>query len=476
MDSVDLFLRLPRPLRQSVVVGTGLRNRLLRYGRSYRRTLALLAESETWPEERHEALQARRLFELLTEARHGTDFYHESLASIPPSEMVDLAAGLDLGALPLLEKTTLKQETVRFDNQKRRAVARSSTSGSTGSPLEVSYDRESLQISFAFLHRQRIWLGLGAWPRAIRLSGRQLVSSTTLQPPFWLSNPFERQLLVSTYHLRRDTLQPITERLRRFAPTVIEGYPSAIRTLGEGVERHGGLPTVRAIISTAETVTPDIRERIERAFAAPLFDYYSASEGVPFIQQCEHGGLHMRPESGIFEVLDPEGRAVPRGNPGELVVTSFRQWKTPLIRYRTGDSIVLPGLDSPCPCGRTLPLVQEILGRQEDFVETPDGRSIGMFAYRTLKHIVGLREAQIVQTATATFKVNATLDGSRAHADIHSDLRAVFERVLGFPPSVELKICDSIPRGPAGKFRAVVRAFEATSPAAKRTIGEPRDE
>jgi phenylacetate-CoA ligase len=464
VDSTDLFLRLPHPARQGIVAGVGLRNRLQRYGPTYRRMVAQLSDSETWTRERLDRFQSRLLLELLVEARRGTDFYRQTLASFTDSDLAGLATELDLGSLPLLDKSTLKQETGSFDNRLRRSVSRSSTSGSTGSPLEVRYDRESIQISFAFLHRHRIWLGLGPWPRAIRMSGRQILPSSVTRPPFWLANPLERQLLISTYHLRPDSLGPIVGRIRRFAPTVIEGYPSAIRALGEGVVQHGGLPTVQAIMTTAETVTPDIRESIQEAFAAPIYDYYSASEGAPFIQQCERGGLHMRPESGVFEVLDSEGNPVPPGLPGELVVTSFRQWKTPLIRYRTGDSIVLPQSDSDCPCGRSLPLVQEILGRREDLVQTPDGRAIGMFAYRTLKHVAGLTEAQIVQTAPTSFRVNAILDGSCGRSDVRSNLAEVFTRVLGFRPNVELVACTTIPRGPSGKFRAVVRAFDGHSP------------
>lgn len=464
MDSLDSFLRLPHWLRQTVVAGAGMRNRLLRHGRTYRRTFDQLAESETWTPGLMAGLQSKLLLELLSEARLGTDYYRDALTSFSGPDLSALTKELDVRALPLLDKSTLKGNTSSFDNKLRRSAARSSTSGSTGSPLEVHYDRSSIQISFALLHRHRAWLDLGRWPRSVRLSGRQLLPSNSSKPPYWLSNPFERQLLVSTYHLRREAFNPIARRLERFSPTLIEGYPSAIQSLGQGLLRHGAPSTLQAIITTAETVTPDIRNDIETSFQAPVFDYYSASEGAPFIQQCERGGLHMRPESGIFEVLDPNGEPVPPGTAGELVVTSFRQWKTPLIRYRTGDSIILPDSNEACPCGRTLPLVRQILGRQEDFVLTPDGRAIGMFAYRTLKHVRGLDKAQIVQLDPTRFRVNAVLDGSQTNADVHSDLNGVFTRVLGFTPEIEIVVVARIHTGPSGKFRAVVRAFDGNRP------------
>lgn len=437
-----------------------MRNRLLRHGRTYRRTFAQLAESETWTPELMAGLQSKLLLELLSEARLGTDYYRDALASFSDPDLSALTQRLDVRALPLLDKATLKRNTSSFDNRLRRSVARSSTSGSTGSPLEVHYDRRSIEISFGFLHRHRAWLGLGRWPKSVRLSGRQLQRSDEQRPPYWMANPFERQLLVSTYHLQDAAFESIARRIRRFAPTVIDGYPSAIQALGTGLHQYGGVPSVEAIITTAETVTPNIRDQIERTLGAPLFDYYSASEGAPLIQQCERGGLHMRPESGIFEVLDPGGEPVPRGEAGELVVTSFRQWKTPLIRYRTGDSIVLPETERLCPCGRSLPLVQRILGRQEDFILTPDGRSIGMFAYRTLKYISGLREAQIVQTSPTTFIVHAALDGTQSQSDVLAQITDVFTRILGYYPHIEMHTHTQVPRGPSGKLRAVIREFD----------------
>ena len=66
-------------------------------------------------------------------------------------------------------------------------------------------------------------------------------------------------------------------------------------------------------------------------------DYYAASEGVPFIQQCPQGKYHVRWQSGIFEIRNDGG--VARAGTGELVCTSFVQDRTPLIRYSTGDLV-----------------------------------------------------------------------------------------------------------------------------------------
>lgn len=460
----DLFLRMPWAARQTLVAAAGARNCVLRYGRRYRRHLARLAASESWAPERHAELQSELLGRLLAECSRDSPYYREVLAHLGPPELDAIARNRHMTALPLLDKPTLRAQTRRFMSQRRRPVAWSSTSGSTGSPLTVAYDRESIQISFAFLHRHRAWTGAGPWARSVRLSGRQLLPSGRLRPPFWLANPAERMLLVSTYHLRRDFAGAISRRVRAFGPQLVEGYPSALERLAELCPELAEMDSLVAVITTAETLGADQRRAIEGGFGVPVFDYYSASEGAPLIQECAAGSLHLRPESGIFEVLDGNGEPLPPGQSGELVVTSFRQWMTPLLRYRTGDSIALAPHSGRCACGSTLPQAMSLLGRQEDLVLTPDGRPIGMFAYRTLKHVTGLEEAQIRQRGARRFVVVAVPAAGARRGDLERQIRSVFARALGFEPEVRLELVAELPRGPGGKLRPVVREWQPGGP------------
>jgi phenylacetate-CoA ligase len=68
------------------------------------------------------------------------------------------------------------------------------------------------------------------------------------------------------------------------------------------------------------------------------------------------------------EVIDPDTlEPVQPGQTGELVLTNFGRWGSPLIRYRTGDLVRFD--PEPCPCGRTfLRLQSGILGRVDDMI------------------------------------------------------------------------------------------------------------
>jgi phenylacetate-CoA ligase len=51
---------------------------------------------------------------------------------------------------------------------------------------------------------------------------------------------------------------------------------------------------------------------------------------------------------------------------GELVLTTLSKEAMPLVRYRTGDLVML--FDDPCPCGRTHRRISRVVGRVDDML------------------------------------------------------------------------------------------------------------
>lgn len=450
------FEALPRAIRQSAVSLIGYRNTLARYGPEYRQTGDFLKLTKRWDTGKRMMWQRDKLSALCKAARAGTAYYQKHL---PPQEEIESASDLQgaLDLIPLLNKQTLKRESSKFRNTDYKETHVSSTSGSTGSPLKVGHDKQSIQRRFAFLSDHLHWVGLNLTDPSVRLSGRVLCSVDKAHKTPWLYNGAEQQLFLSTYHLDGRHRNVITQRLKALKPLFMDGYPSAIRdTLWllkqEGIE----LPSLRVLITTAETLHQDLRDELEELSGATVLDYYSASEGVPFIQQCPLGTYHVRWQSGIFEVTD-NGTTSLEGD-GELVISSFVQDRTPLIRYRTGD--LVQGLQQDpseiCRCGMSTPTVKSVNGRLEDLVQTTDGRALSMFTYRTLKTVMGLKETQVVQHDFDTFEVVLVPDSAFDHSFVRDQIKANFERALGYSICLSLTVVETIPRGAAGKMRLVV--------------------
>jgi len=448
--------RIPVWARPVAVSIAGVRNYRRRYGKEYRYWTALLAKTGDFTESQIEAWQKKRLLRLLQDARTGSPHYSKVLP-------VELERGDErslhdiLMQLPILEKDTIRQNLDQVLNRNRRRIETSATSGSTGTPMRIEHDIFSIQRRFAFLSEHLAWFGIQNRDPSVRLSGRILVSVDSESKRPWLFNRAENQLFLSTYHLDSKHGKRVAEKLASFEPKLIDGYPSGILEALRCVDAQGcRLSSLKAIITTAETLSENMRSEIEALSGVPVADYYSASEGVPLIQQCAAGTYHVRWQSGIFEVSSEDG--ISDEGDGELVCTSFVQERTPLIRYRTGD--IVKGLRQRdmirCSCGLRTPTVEHMLGRVEDLIVTRDGRKIGMFTYRTLKLVDGLLEAQVIQRDYSDFAVNAQVRSDADAARIESQIKGSFERALGYEIDLEFSIVSEIPKGANGKIRLVI--------------------
>src|SRR6185436_9202776 len=112
-----------------------------------------------------------------------------------------------------------------------------------------------------------------------------------------------------------------------------------------------------------------------------VIDNYGVTETGYIAFECPAGGgYHVCSESVLVELLDDDGNDVPEGEPGRVVLTSFYNFAMPLIRYAVGDLAV--AAHGPCPCGRTLPRLATILGRQRNIFTFPDGSQHSPWKWR----------------------------------------------------------------------------------------------
>lgn len=163
--------------------------------------------------------------------------------------------------------------------------------------------------------------------------------------------------------------------------------------------------------------------------------------------------MHINPEYGISEIVDSDGNVLPPGQEGEVVVTSFLNPVMPLIRYRTGDTAIA-SCETKCECGRRMPRIEKVTGRMDDILFVPRRGYIGRLdpVFKGLRSIV---EAQIVQESLE--KINELLIpddsfDSLTKQKLLSNLRAR----LGDDVLIDIAMVSNIPRGPNGKFKAVL--------------------
>ena len=182
-----------------------------------------------------------------------------------------------------------------------------------------------------------------------------------------------------------------------------------------------------------------------------IFEEYSTVENAIFASECEHGGLHVSSDAGVVEILRPDGTPCDPGEVGEVVATSFMRRYQPFIRYRLGD--MAAWATDPCPCGRELPCLQEVVGRIEDVVVGPDGRQMVRF-HGIFVNQPNVVEGQIIQEALDRIRTKVVPTANFGQLDVEEIQQRVRQRLGDVEVLVEC--VPEIPRTSAGKFKAVV--------------------
>jgi phenylacetate-CoA ligase len=216
--------------------------------------------------------------------------------------------------------------------------------------------------------------------------------------------------------------------------------------------------TPQSIIVGAEKLHDFQRETIERVFKAPVFETYGSREFMLIGAECSHHtGLHLSLENLLVEVLDDDGRPTPAGDEGNVVITDLFNYGMPFVRYVNGDRAVA-GFEM-CPCGRGLPLLKKVVGRQLDTLKTPDGRRVpGEFFPHLIKDFPVIRRFQVVQADLGTIVLKVVVSGVLLQAD-QDRLLETIRQCTGEQVHLDLQLVDDIPLTKAGKLKVVVSAM-----------------
>ncbi|MBS9462205.1 phenylacetate--CoA ligase family protein [Flagellimonas sp. 389] len=408
--------------------------------------------------------QKKQLIDLLLECFTFSEWYKEIFHHLKINEDDIKNNPYEvLKKLPILQKTVRKSEveSIINKNPERQTAAVGYTSGTSGSPTKNYMDKESINISFALWKRFHHVIGFNSiHPKTVRFSGNIVIPVKTKKPPFWLYNIFEKQLYMSTYHLTDENIPKYIEKLNNFKPKLLDGYPSAMFTLANYInQKKIDLKfSPIAIATTSETLYDEQRIAIEKAFNCRVYNQYASSEGSPFITECINGNLHLNLDSGVFELLDENYNPALPGSVAKLVVTSFRNMKTPLIRYDIKDSVLIPKFPKSCNCGCQMPMVEKIVGREDDLLIANNDSYIGMSAYKVFKYAKHLKNGQIVQKSKYLFVINIEITDDFNESD-KEFLEEKVKSSFGENSKVEIVVLDKIPLGANGKFKAVIRDF-----------------
>ncbi|MEY4589420.1 MAG: capsular polysaccharide biosynthesis protein CapK [Pseudomonadota bacterium] len=392
------------------------------------------------------AIQRINLSRMLRYAKNNSAYYARRLNGV---DSVD-----DFSAVPFLTKQLLISDFHDICVPNIKGVSLKTTGGSTGEPVKLFKNSDALARERAATWRSYSWAGIGIGDKQARFWGVPHAEREAKKAQ--LIDFISNRMRLSAFDLTSKTLEHYYRKLLRFKPKYLYGYVSVIRRFCEYIQERqlGPIPSLQAVITTSEILTQADKLFIENICNVRVFNEYGCGEVGSIAHQCEYGNMHIMADNLLVEIVDAHGNPAVTG---EVVVTDFFNYATPLIRYKLGDFASIS--NEVCGCGRGLPILQGIYGRAYDIVKTQAGKSIHpealIYVFEALQQkYQAFSQFQIIQKKINQLEINIIPTSAWGE-----HLKGVIEKEIyaSVDPSFHLlfNLKDEILRENSGKMRVV---------------------
>jgi len=344
-----------------------------------------------FPLEKIRALQWSWLSKLLDHCFENVPYYRNLFKEMGVHRS-DIRSFHDILNIPILDKNTVRENyrALRADNFHQFRTVEGHTSGTTGTPLTVYWDLDSNIVTGMGIWRHHSWAGYRLGNAFLDVRSRPWDI-----PQEYRWTPWCRGLEFNIDHVNDSNIERFAQYLREYKIKFWRGHAPGMCRLAHLLE-DGGIDDVKPTFMIPQGVALHQyqREFLESWSNASVCDYYSMVERCVQICQCPAGSYHITPEMGFVEIMKEDGAPAKPREEGRIIATGLHNFAFPLLRYDTGD-LAIPS-DNRCQCGRTLPLIEKLMGRIDDYVTDAKGKEIWAL-HLPFHYARGVKMAQIVQ-------------------------------------------------------------------------------
>ena len=409
--------------------------------------LALLKENEKKSFNEITNYQFTKLKQQVKNAYDYTKFYRKKYdeKSFKPE---DLKVFSDIKKIPILTRDELRKfsRLMKLNNFKGK-LYKGYTSGTTGHPIELFFDKKTLSREWASICYQ--WARVGYNPKDGRVEFRGLIEKDI----DYIFLPVDRILRINIIKMSKSNINTIINKIKKTKYQFFHGYPSALYKFAKILEAKKINLSPKAILLASEVLYDWQMETIDRVFPfSKKIIHYGQAEKVALGAWNNDRNYHFIPSYGLLEI-DEENN--------EMIATGFINDIMPIIRYRLTDSI--EGFqDSPLSPKKTLvPVVKTIHGRIEDYTYNSKGEMIPpavvTFPFKKLKHI---RACKIIQNSLIDFNVIfETTKKENSLMEIENIINDL-KKIYGKDSNMKINIVDKIPVDKSGKFKWIESNFK----------------
>lgn len=433
----------------------------------------LTKKADKLSKEQREKLQRKRLRELISYAKTNSPYYAElyqgfdedtPLVNLPTTGKADLMKHFDRW---MTDRAVTREKVDAFMSDVSNVGKKLdgnylvyTTSGSTGNPCIILYDKTAISVSSAisvlrsFARKQdmKAFIKNGKKNVALFADGGFYLASGSVK--YNLRKMPWKKKVMKTYDVRNKT-QDIVDMLNEYQPTMIGSYPTALELLAYEQE-CGNLHVNPVIIMTGgEQLSETVRERLTEVFGCYVQTNYSCTEGGTVACECTEHHFHINDDWIILEAVDENNQPVPFGTQSaKVLLTNLANKICPLIRFEITDRVVMH--EELCACGNDRPwLTPE--GRTDDILTFENGVKIAPLSlYVVLKEIHGIQRFQLVQEDGDRLELRMVAEDREG--DFAEAKRAVEAYLAEHGVNAEVYLSERLPEADArsGKFKHVV--------------------
>jgi phenylacetate-CoA ligase len=361
-----------------------------------------------------------------------------------------------LAEWPILEKQRIRERPMDFMSGNAFLSIGASTSGTSGTPLQLRRSLASVAYEQAVIDRCLERVGVDpARCRGAVLRGDDLKSPADREPPYWRLANGGRRLLFSSNHLDRETLDDFVGALRDYAPDVLFAYPTVLDSLCALMAERGEKLKIPVTVCSSETLTRATCDAAATTLSTRILDYYGQAERVAFASGNPIEGYRFHAGYSVNELHlleeDSEGAVY------ELVATGLSNELMPLVRYKTGDKVRLAKGADPLAVARGEAPFLGIIGRSDDVLISPSGARLTGIDHIP-RGVHGVVRAQFIQESPTEVRL---LIIPADNFDERSRSLLLDHAALKLPPQMQvtIELTTQLVRNASGKAPFVVRRF-----------------
>lgn len=298
---------------------------------TFKNTINEIKNFEVKSEEEKEKIHFEKVKDIIIYAYENTDYYKKIFDEIglDPYKFKKID---EIKKIPIIDKQVVLDNFHKLVSKEERDYYIAYTGGSTGKPLKILLDTDSIYKEKAFVYNY--WSKFGykySSSRIITLRGLEFNNR------IYKYNPIDQQIVLNPFKLNDDNIDEYVKIINKFKPEFIHGYASAIYNLCKIMNKKKiSLDiNIKGVCFVSENVEFYEKEYIENTLKCKSNIFYGHSERIVFAEYINESYEFNKLYTHVDFIETKEKDVY------NIACTGLINKKMPLINYVPDDKVII---------------------------------------------------------------------------------------------------------------------------------------